>query len=233
MTKYKMASFVLLLSIFVSSMASANVFSSMVNILRDIALAQAGVNASQMDIDVQLKQLNSYVSGNAGWGTYRFHDYQSYGGSADDWSRVVQMAAQGSGSGDLGGAIGGLANQFPIHQDIYNQGVSDPASRQYYAVKSGTVLAARAASQLDYNRIQEQIAYQQMLQEQIERTKDLKGAVDLSSRIQVEGNLIALQLLRQSALANQQQSVTEQASVVSALSNARFLSNINNKEKYP
>jgi hypothetical protein len=232
MKKYQMAGFILMLGLTVSGVSYANVFSSMVNILRDIAAAQAGINASSMDIDAQLKQLNAYVSGNAGWGTYQFHDYQSYGGSGNDWSRVVQMAAQGSGSGDLGGAISGLANQFPIHQDVYNQSVIDPVSQQYYAVKSGTVLAARAASQLDYNRIQDQIAYQQMLQQQIERTKDLKGAVDLSSRIQVEGNLIALEMLRQSALANQQQSITEQGSIVSALSNARFLSNINYKEKH-
>ena len=31
-----------------------------------------------------------------------------------------------------------------------------------------------------------------MLQQQIEKTKDLKAAIDLSNRIQVEGNLISL-----------------------------------------
>jgi hypothetical protein len=47
--------------------------------------------------------------------------------------------------------------------------------------------------------------------------------MDLANRIQVEGNLINLEILRQSALVNQQQAITEQASVMSALSNAKFL----------
>ena len=96
-------------------------------------------------------------------------------------------------------------------------------NQQYYAVKSKTVLAARAASQLDYDHIQNQIAYQQMLQQQIEKATDLKSAIDLSNRIQVEGNLINLAILRQAALSNQQQAINEQANINSALSNAKFL----------
>ncbi len=175
------------------------------------------------DIDSLMKDLNGHMTGNSGWGTYQFHDYQSYGDGARDWSGVLQMADQGQGSGELGQMMGGVSRQFPVDRVAYNRGVSDRGSQQYYALKSQTVIAARAASQLDYNKIQEQIAYQQMLQQQIEKTKDVKAAIDLSNRIQVEGNLINLEILRQTALATQQQAVSEQASVNSALTNARFL----------
>ena len=63
-----------------------------------------------------------------------------------------------------------------------------------------------------------------MLQQQIEKTKDLKASIDLANRMQVENNLIAVAMLRQSAISNQQNSVGEQASLISAQANSRFLS---------
>lgn len=178
---------------------------------------------TQKDIDTLMRQVNGHLTGHSGWGEYQFKDYQSYGSSAHDWSGVLRMADQGRGEGALGLAMGGIATQFPMDKTAYNQGVSDIKSQSYYAMKSQTVLAARAASELDYNKIQQQIAYQQMLQQQIEKTTDLKAAIDLSNRIQVEGNLINLEILRLTALVNQQQAITEQATVNSALANAKFL----------
>lgn len=184
---------------------------------------QGQILGVERDIDSLMKDMNKHMTGNSGWGTYQFHDYQSYGGSARDWNNVMQMAEHGQGSGELGTMIGGVSRQFPANTSIYNKGVLDANSQRYYAVKTQTILAARAASQLDYNKIQDQISYQQMLQQQIEKTKDLKAAIDLSNRIQVEGNLINLEILRQAALTNQQQAISEQASVNAALTNARFL----------
>jgi len=179
--------------------------------------------SEQKAIDKLMQQVNGDLTGHAGWGNYRSHDYQSYGGSASDWNNVMLMADSGRGSGALGETISKISHQFPADKNTYNRGIIDERNQQYYALKSQTVLAARAASQLDYNKIQDQISYQRMLQEQIEKTKDLKGAVDLSSRIQVEGNLITLEILRQAALNNQQQAITEQSSVNAALANAKFL----------
>lgn len=185
---------------------------------------QKNIFSSQKEIEKLMKQVNGDLTSHSGWGNYQSRDYQSYGGSARDWSGVMQMAEAGRGAGALGESMGGIANQFPSDPSTYNRGVADKRNQQYYALKSQTVLAARAASELDYNKIQDQIAYQRMLQEQIEKTNDLKAAVDLSSRIQVEGNLITLEILRQSALANQQQAIAEQSTVNAALSNAKFLS---------
>jgi hypothetical protein len=168
-------------------------------------------------------KINSSVTGHSGYGTYQYQDHTSYGAGAKDWSSVISMADHGRGDAALGDMMASIRRDFPSDVEAYKQGVSRPESQRYFATKSQTTLAARAASELDYNKIQQQIAYQQMLMQQIEKTKDIKGAMDLANRIQVEGNLINLEILRQSALVNQQQTITEQASVRSALSNAKFL----------
>jgi len=189
----------------------------------DALYIQRDIANQQHEINRLMREFNVHLTSHSGWGTYQSHDYQSYGGGANDWTSVMQMADAGHGDGALGQTINHLANQFPVDSNIYNRGVNDARNQNYYVLKSHTVLATRAASQLDYNKIQDQITYQRMLQQQIEKTNDLKGAVDLSSRIQVEGNLINLEILRQVALTNQQQAITEQGSVNAALANAKFL----------
>lgn len=189
---------------------------------REFSLQQ-DMLSSQKDIQGLMDQVNQNLKGHSGYGNVGFHDYQSYGMDAGDWMEVIRMAERGQGDGALGKVIHKLSSEFPANQRIYNRSVNDVSAQRYYAMKSGTILAARAASQLDYSKIQDQIAYQQMLMKHIEQTDDLKAAMDLSNRIQVEGNLINLEVLRQSALVNQQQAVTEQAAVISALANARFL----------
>jgi hypothetical protein len=188
-----------------------------------IAHSNEGLLKSSLDIESLMKQVNSNLTGSSGWGTYQSHDYQSYGNSARSWSDVMKLSDSGGGSGALGQTVNSIANQFPIDKKSFNKGISDPSSQTYYAMQSSTVLATRAASQLDYDKVQDQIGYQQMLQQQIEKTKDLKSAVDLNNRIQVEANLINLEMLRQSALSNQQHAISEQANINGALSNAKFL----------
>jgi len=201
----------------------SNNLAYLVSIQTNIQSLQSHILDSQLNIQAIMKQVNSNMTGNSGWGTYQFHDYQSYGSSAQDWSNVLSMAEKGQGSGSLGQMIGNLANQFQSDSKVFNTGITDVDAQRYYALKSQTVLATRAASQLDYNKIQDQIVYQQMLQQQIEKTKDIKAAIDLANRIHVEANLINLEILRQASLTNQQQAVNEQATINSALSNARFL----------
>lgn len=189
----------------------------------EMVRAQREMLSSQKDIESLMRIVNTSLVGNSGWGTYNFHDYQSYGQNANSWTSVMQMAGSSGGSGALGQTMRGVANQFSIDENSYNRGIKNPTSQKYYVMQSQTILATRAASQLDYDKVQDQIAYQQMLQQQIEKTKDLKGAVDLNNRIQVEANLIYLEMLRQMALSNQQQSMSAQSNMNTALMNARFL----------
>lgn len=223
--------------VMMSCSAEANWFADIVNRIEQTNAINTNILASQMqslgvqqdmltsqqNIEGLMKQVHESVIGNYGWGNYQFHDYQSYGDHARDWNSVMHMAEGGHGDGALGEMMNDISNQFPSDRGSYNRSVSDANSQKYYALKSQTILAARAASELDYNKIQDQINYQQMLQQQIERVNDLKGAVDLNNRIQVEGNLINLEILRQVALLNQQQAISDQATVNTALTNARFL----------
>lgn len=220
-----------------SSASYANWFQDIINtitkqsgitngLLNNELSIQQDILESQKSIDSLMNQMNKHMTSHSGYGSYGFKDYQSYGVDGGDWMTVMRMAEHGQGEGALGGMVGKVSKDFPVDAQMYNRVVTDTNSQRYYAMKSGTVLAARAASQLDYNKIQDQIAYQQMLMKQIESTRDLKGAMDLSNRIQVEGNLIYLEILRQAALVNQQQAVTEQAQVLGAYSNARFLNKL-------
>lgn len=217
-----------------SSSCYANWYQDIINAIISQSVITQGILYSQLSVQQDMlsnqkemqrlmDQINGNVTGHSGYGTYQFHDYQSYGSGANDWSNVINMAGHGHGDGALGGMIGSIARDFPFDSSAYNRGVSNPGTQRYYATKSQTTIAARAASELDYNKIQQQIAYQQLLMQQIENTKNIKAAMDLANRIQVEGNLINLEILRQAALVNQQQAITEQASVMGALSNAKFL----------
>src|SRR5579883_1277867 len=58
---------------------------------------QRDILTSQREIDSLMKEVNGHLLGNSGWGTYQFHDYQSYGESARDWSGVMNMAERGEG----------------------------------------------------------------------------------------------------------------------------------------
>ncbi len=229
-----MKRFVCLFLLLCCNSSYANWFQDIIDCINKQAMISNGMMGNQLalsssmlsteqDMQKLLDHLNDHMTSHSGYGNYQFHDYQSYGGDAKDWSALMVMADRGQGSGELGQIMGSVSKEFPSDRNSYNRGVSDSQAQRYYAVKSQTMLAARAASQLDYNKIQDQIAYQQMLLKQVEKTKDLKAAMDLSNRIQIEGNLIHLEILRQSAFINQQQAMSQQGSVISALSNAKFL----------
>lgn len=175
-------------------------------------------------IDDTEKLIKNALTGKTEWGAYQSHDYQSYGEDGESWGNVMTMASKGKGAGELGKTIQRISQEFPIDKETFNAGINHKKTQEYYAIKSQTILATRTLSQLDYDKIQDQITYQQMLQKQIGVTDNLKAAVDLSNRINVEGNLINLEILRQAALLNHQQAITEQGQVNSALQNAKFLS---------
>lgn len=190
-----------------------------------ILIAINGDTSNIKELDEDIKKA---LTGHFKWGTFEVkNDQQSYGSNAQDWSSVLRLSQQGGGNGALAQTIKPLAKEFPINTALINKSISDPVTQKYYALQAQTVLAARAASQLDYNKIQEQITQQQLLRDQIENTDNIKSAMDLANRIQVESNLIQLETLRQIALSNQQQAVNTQGELNDAVLNAHFLSKPN------
>lgn len=205
--------------------AAGDPLSDILSILSDIKGIQNTIKGYESDIDNLMGEVKDAMHGHYGWATSDFQDFQTYGTDAAEWNSVLQMAENGGGSGQLGQQLNQLAQQFPINTTLMNQAVSDPYTQKYYALQAQTVLASRAASQLDYNKIQQQIDYQNELRKKIDNTDNIKSAIDLSNRIQLENNLIQLEILRQSALINQQQAVSAQGHMNDAILNANFLKN--------
>lgn len=125
----------LVLCSFLSSATYANWFLDIINAINNqggiesgwlssINSQQSALLSSQQNVEKAIQQMNGSLIGNFGWGTYNSHDYQSYGSSATDWNKVLQLAESGGGSGDLGQKMNTVAGQFPIDEKGFNQGIS-------------------------------------------------------------------------------------------------------------
>lgn len=151
--------------------------------------------------------LEKSLIGNRIYGSQNYSDFSSWG-KLEDWPGWLNAYQNGQTS--LGGVAKKLEQEFPLkdeqpHQKNIKQKTDDLMAK--------TALALRAASQLTLESLERQLAYQQQLRVQIDKTTDLKSSLDLQNRLQLENNLIQLQLVRLVALSNQQQALDSQAHV--------------------
>ncbi len=211
-------------------LVTTNAFASHVNLMPLVRAINA-VNQYQLmqelpqlqSINDLLKsQIGDQITGNYGIGDYHWDPKsQSWGDKTGSWDDVLKIYQQGGNPGDLGSVAKTLAKQFPI-QNLATLKNFNPqeTNKAYYDVQAKTALAARAASQLTFDRIQKEIELEQALQEKIDHTTNIKESMDLQNRLQVENNLIQLELLRLAALSNQQQAISSQAEVNATVTNA-------------
>lgn len=187
--------------------------------LAELVAIYGVVNQSLSQLQAQVNELK----GNFGLGNLNNQDFGSWK-DASSWKDALNVAENGgNGGGKLGSVVSSMANQFPINTNAFNQADSSKIDQTFYDLQSKTALAARAASQLDYDNLQGQIDYQKNLQKQIDSTSNVKAALDLNNRLQVENNLIHLQMLRQVSLLNQQQSLKAQEEINATNKNLQFL----------
>jgi hypothetical protein len=212
------------LLIFLPLPSAADPISDLVMIAEQIQGYQQQITGIQDTIEGLTDQIQAAVSGQSQWGRWQFKDYQSWGENTDHWESILQMAGKGGNVSLLGQVFHSLAKEFPVNTPLYNQVNPNKSDQAYYALKAKTALAARAASQLSYDKIQEQINYANQLRQQIGTTTTLKQSLDLQNRLTIENNLIQLETLRQLALLNQQQAIDAQAEVNDAIQTAHFLS---------
>ncbi|WP_218813526.1 type IV secretion system protein [Rickettsiella endosymbiont of Dermanyssus gallinae] len=172
------------------------------------------------------RQIKQAVSGHSEWAHWRFRDFQSWGLHADRWGSLLELVTHGGNDGQLGLILRLLSREFPAGIELYNRVNRNRSDQQFYSLRAKTALVTRAASQLSYDRIQEQINYANELRSQIGTTSTLKEAVDLETRINLENNLIQIEVLRQLALMNQQHAVNAQTEVNLDLQTARFVASI-------
>ncbi|MCH9755459.1 MAG: type IV secretion system protein [Candidatus Rickettsiella isopodorum] len=214
---------VLSLFMILSFPSYADPISDLVNIAAQIQGYQLQISSIQNTIQGLTHQIQDAVSGQSEWGHSQFTDHQSWGENTDRWGSVLSMAGNTGNNSQLGRTLRALAEEFPVATELYNSVNPNKMDQKYYALKAKTALAARAASQLSYDKIQDQINYANQLRQQIGTTATLKQSVDLESRLTLENNLIQLEMLRQLALINQQHAIDAQAEVNEAVQNAHFL----------
>jgi hypothetical protein len=201
----------------------ADFFTDLISIAAQIQGYQFQMTGIQETIQRLNRQIQEAVSGQSEWGHWQYTDYSSWGENTDHWSDVLNIAANGGNNSQLGRVLRSLAQEFPVDTTLYSHVNPNKTDQKFYALKSKTALAARAASQLSYDKIQEQINYANQLRQKIGTTMTLKQALDLQNRLTIENNLIQLETLRQLSLINQQHALDSQAEVNDALQNARFL----------
>ncbi len=199
----------------------ADVFSDILGQLESQTSLQQQIQqyTSQLP-QLQQQTINQLMnSSGANFGQENFNpNLQSWGSNLFNWNSV--LTAYQNGGSQVAGLAQQLNNQFPIQQSSMANPNPQSVDAQYYTVQSQTALAARAASQYDYNNIQNQITYVQNLLSLIPQTKTVKDALDLQNRIQVESSLIQLEMLRLSSLSNQQQAIQVQGEVNSIVNSA-------------
>ena len=207
------------------------------------ALAQTyGVNLEQLETqkdqtsqlqrsydmyEKQLKKLeenNKAITGKTGYG---LKDFQTYNNTwLDDRSNMNNLLdAYSAGNGLVGGIAKNREREFPIDLDVINKSKLNKQDIDYYKLSAKTALSTRAASEAEFNRIEQKIRDQEKLQKEINNTENLKSSVDLLARIQAENNKISLESLRMLSVLTQQSAISEQAQVNARVQNAKFLSN--------
>ena len=217
----------LILLIFFPLTSRADPFiSSVLHIAAQIEGYQMQMADIQSTISRLNRQIQEAVSGQSEWGDWQFNDFQSWGFNVDRWSSLLNLAVNGDNNSRLGSMLRLLSREFPLAMELYNRVNPNKTDQKFYSLRAKTALVTRAASQLSYDRIQEQINYMNQLRQQIGSTTTLKEAVDLENRLTVESNLIQIEVLRQLALMNQQHSIDAQAEVNIDLENAHFVASI-------
>lgn len=198
--------------------ANADIWDAIFNQLA----AQTGIQQTIQEYTQSLPAMQQALTSQNSWGNFNYNpNLQSWGNNTQSWNSILTLYQQGGGSG-VGNIAKQLNKQFPIQTPSTVYPNANSIDAQYYQVQSQTALAARAASQFDYNNIQNEIANLQTLHDQINNTEDLKSSMDLSNRFQYESTMLEIELLRLTALNSQVEAVTAQGQSNAVVDNANF-----------
>jgi hypothetical protein len=201
-----------------------------INAKADIFTEILGQLVQQTNLQQQIQQYTSQMTdleqqtlqtmiGNYGYGSLDYNpNLQSWGNNTGNWNSLLSSYQQSDNG------VGQIAQQhnqqFPIQQSSVANPNPQSLDAKYNSVLAQTALAMRSASEYDYNNIQTQITYLQQLHDQIDKTTNLKAAIDLQNRTQYESSSIQIELLRLTALSNQQQAIESQGESNTVVNNA-------------
>ena len=215
----KLRVFLLIIFITMNNKANADVFSDILGQLEQQTNLQQQIQQYTAQMPGLQQQTLQTMIGSYGYGNFNFNqNLQSWGTNTENWNQVLNDYQQGQNG------IGQLAQQnnqqFPIQQNTIVNPNPQSLDAKYYTLQSQTALAARSASEYDYNNIQNQINNLQQLHDQIDSATNLKAAIDLQNRLQYESAMIQIELLRLAALSNQQQAIESQGESNAEVNNA-------------
>lgn len=171
----------------------------------------------------QMKQQYSSITGNYGWGNWQngSSDLSQREWAPGDW----HSALQGMSGGNPGRYQELLSQYKQSHQtmskDQFAKG-SDQNLATSYKNQVQTNQASSVSATYEFNDINKHLQNLQQLGKQIETAKNLKSAMDLNSRVQLEVAYISIEELRMQTVLNQQMAQSEASKITQENEAAQF-----------
>jgi hypothetical protein len=209
----------LLIALCVPMFARADIFDSIFSVLTgiDTNTLKSDLDIKGMNVDLQNvinKEINKEIeqlTGHSGYGTLNYdQNAMNWGNGSDKWESVVNL--YDSNNSGLGQTMTHMGSDFPIitePQTTFNPYTST-SEKTIDILQSKTTLAARASSQVAFDKIAAEEKVIATLNQQIEHAPNAKAAADLNNRLLAENANITLQVEKLLAVLVQQQAVESQ-----------------------
>lgn len=171
----------------------------------------------------QMKQQYSSITGKYGWGNWN--------NSSSDLTQ--REWAPGDWKSALAGMSGGNPSRYNELLEQYKQS-HQTMSKDQFAKGSSQTLATSYQNQVqtnqassvsatyEFNDINQHLQTLQQLGQQIEKAPNLKSAMDLNSRIQLEVAYVSIEELRMQTVLNQQMSQSQASQIAQENEAAKF-----------
>ena len=185
------------------------------------SFAQFGTTINEMakDYQKQIEQLEA-ISGarNAGMlsnGSFEQQLKQYLPNTWEDTMNMINAGALPSGALGTQGIFSNLYNEYdPITGELTF--LTDPTGYSAKALdrKTGTTMAAMAASEQIFNQAEQRNQIYQSLLNELNNSPDMKNSVDLQARIAAENGMALNELMRQNAIQMQQKAANDNQDLV-------------------
>lgn len=174
----------------------------------------------------QMQSQYQAITGNYGWGALgnNISDLKNRQWGADNWSDALKGLSGGNSQRYKELWAQYKSNHLILSEDAFSKGADLNLAKNY----NQTIKANQASSVMsdyEFEKINQHLQKAYELGKAIEnanKNKDLKSAVDLNSRIQLESTFISIELLRMQTLLNKQTAQGGAASLALDQEAARF-----------
>lgn len=162
----------------------------------------------------QMQQQYQATTGNYGWGNWNNSEsilQQQREWAAPDWASALKGMAGGNPARYQELLQEYQSDHATLSTDTFQKG-TDPNLAASYQNEVQTNQASATTSTYEFNEINDHLQTLYQLGQQIEDTQkngDLKAAMDLNSRVQLEVGFLSAEAVRMETIVNQQMAETE------------------------